>query len=319
MTEHKLLVSIIIPLIDHRDQYMKSIQSFRDQTLKNESYEIIVACVETAPELEQIEKAYPDVRIVFCDHYQDHEMFNAAIANSHGQYLYLTECHCFAQPECVEAAINAVKTQGIQCINSNSTGANANRFSEMEQRLFDLDVIRWKESVRAKISVRGFLVDRDSWDEVGGFPTEYGHFSELMMGQRLQNAGKAFGYADDSFVAHYNQTCLKTLIAELTVYGFHECHSNHHFPPDDPDYLCEEWQWYRDKPDEVTHFIQKHQRRLRWLYAVLMISPGSAPWFPSYYRELWETSIRVGRLKYLHEMAKSTSTPISMPKHPAAA
>jgi|SaaInlStandDraft_1057018.scaffolds.fasta_scaffold229326_1 hypothetical protein len=147
----------------------------------------------------------------------------------------------------------------------------------------------------------------------------YGHFSELMMGQRLQSEGKAFGYADESFVAHYNQTCLKTLISELTVYGFHECHSNHHFPPDDPDFLCEEWQWHRDKPEEISRTIQRHQRRLRWLYAVLMISPRSTPWFFSYYSETWETSIRAGRLKYLREMAKSTSTPISMPKHPAAA
>jgi hypothetical protein len=164
MTEHKLLASVIIPLIDHRDQYMKSIKSFRDQTLENESYEIIVACLETAPELDEITTAYPDVRIVFCDNYQDHEMYNAAIANSHGQYPYLTECHCFAEPECVEAAIQATKTQGVQCINSNSNNGNANRFGEMEQRLFDIDVVRWKESARSKISVREFLIDRTTWD-----------------------------------------------------------------------------------------------------------------------------------------------------------
>lgn len=317
MSEHKLLASVIIALIDHRDQYMKSIQSFRDQTLENESYEIIVACIETAPELDEITTAYPDVRIVFCDHYQDHEMYNTGVENAYGQYIYLTECHCFAQPECVANAIEAAKTQNVDCINSNSTGANANRFAEMEQTLFEIDVERWKASPRSKLSLRGFLIERVSWDEVGGFPTEYGHFAELMIGQRLQQAGKTFGYADLSFVAHYNQPSPKTLIAELIHYGFHECHSNHYFPPNDPDYLCEEWQWYRDKPEEVSSITQKHQRRLRWLYAVLMISPRSTPWFFSYYRELWETSIRIGRLKYLSEMAKPD--PLFIPKHPAAA
>jgi len=317
MPDHNLLVSIIIPLIDHRGQYMKCLQTFHEQTLKKGSYEVIVACLESAPELEVITTAYPDVRIVFCDEYTDHALYNAGIEGSSGKYLYLTECHCFATPTCVEKAIEAAETQGFDCLNSNSTGANANKFAEMEQRLFDIDVENWKEGTRSKISVRGFLVDRDSWNEVGGFPTEYGHFSELMLGQRLRNLGKTFGYADESVVAHYNQPHLKTLMAELKVYGFHECHGNHHFPPHDEKYLCEEWQWYRETPEKVPQIIQRHQRRLRWLAAVLRLSPASASWFFPYYRELWETSIRVGRLTYLYELAQPG--PILVPRHPAAA
>ena len=181
---------------------------------------------------------------------------------------------------------------------------------------------RMERGTRSKISVRGFLVDRDSWNEVGGFPTEYGHFSELMLGKDYESSERHSGMRIESRSSHITiNPSPKTLMAELKVhYGFHECHGNHHFPPTMNQNICaKSGSGIGDKPEEVPSITQKHQRRLRWLAAVLMIQPCvRLPWFFSYYRELWETSIRSGPPDL--SLAKWPSrSPILVPRHPAAA
>jgi hypothetical protein len=55
--------------------------------------------------------------------------------------------------------------------------------------------LSWIGDKKCKISVRGTLILRSIWEEIGGFLPGYGHFSEMMIGAKLESMGVRFGYA----------------------------------------------------------------------------------------------------------------------------
>jgi hypothetical protein len=314
VNDRNKLVSVILPLDDHRDQYAKSIQSFLNQTLDPAAMEVLVPCSGANPEIQrEIAQAFPDARLIQAAGLNLHELYNLAAAQAAGTYLYLSEMHCVANPDCLEEAIACAEREEYDCVCSNSSGINQNAVSTGEQRIFENDLENWKRNARGKVVIRGFLIAREDWEKFGGLPSEYGHFSEVMLGRTLQEAGKRFGYADRSVVAHCNQTNLKELTASLIQYGYDECHSNHLAPPIAPELLCEEWTKYRDRLEETAARMRRLKWRLFYLSAFAKFWPSHHAWHFRAVERIWDASIRIGRLQYLRELQQAAEPTSVLP------
>lgn len=306
MKDTSRLVSVILPLDDHRDQYAKSIQSFLNQTLDPAEVEVLVPCSAANPEIQQeIAQKFPDARLIQAAGLNLHELYNLAAAQAAGTYLYLSEMHCVANPDCLAEAIACAEREDYDYVCSNSSGINQNAISAGEQRIFENELENWKRNARGKVTIRGFLIARTVWESTGGLQSEYGHFSEVMLGRTLGEAGKRFGYGDRSVIAHCNQTNLKELTNSLIQYGYDECHSNHFAPPIAPELLCEEWTMYRDRKDKTAARMRKLKRRLFYLSAFVRFCPPNSARYLQAFQELWEVSIRFGRLQYLRDLESS--------------
>ncbi|HSG69301.1 MAG TPA: glycosyltransferase [Planctomycetaceae bacterium] len=314
MKDTNRLVSVILPLDDHRDQYAKSIQSFLNQTLAPAAVEVLVPCSEANPEIQQeIAQNFPDARLIQAAGLNLHELYNLAAAQASGTYLYLSEMHCVANPDCLAEAIACAEREECDCVCSNSSGINQNAVAAGEQRIFESDLENWKKNVRAKVVIRGFLIARAVWEKFGGLQSAYGHFSEVMLGRNLQEAGKRFGYADRSVIAHCNQSNLKELTASLIQYGYDECHSNHFAPPIAPELLCEEWTKYRDRKEKTATRMRKLKRRLFYLIAFVRFCPPNHACHFRAVERIWDASIRIGRLRYLRELQQAAEQASVLP------
>jgi glycosyltransferase involved in cell wall biosynthesis len=299
----KPLVSVVIPLPDHREQTFACLASFLNQTLAEGEVEVIVSCDGSHPQLAaEIASEFAQVRLLQRPGAEFMSLYNEAAAVAQGKYIFITEMHCVAEPDCLAAAIRHVEQGQLTCACVNSRGINANRFAACEQRILEEDLPRWLNADQGKISIRGFLLPREVWQQVGGFQRQYYHFAEVMMGRKLNALGCKIGYVQAGLVNHYNQAEIYHLTEELTDYGYGEAYCSHVESSSEATLTCYELEKQQRKG---TTRPKLHWRRvtnlarLHWYRMLMKLLPLSEESFYRLYVKHWEISIRIGRYNYL--------------------
>lgn len=293
------MISVVIPLPDDRGHLAECLQGFTQQQI-TVPYEIIVPTSE--PVSVELLEQYPDVRWLYRPGLRINALYNAGAAEARGKYLYISESHCVPQADCLHQIFNYVRQANVAAACSASGGLPGNFVSDGEQRMFEEDFLRWLSARKCKVSIRGTMIERALWEQVGGFQAEYGHFSEVMIGCKFEALGVRFGFADKSFIHHGNQVCLRELAKELQEYGEDECRCSHLAAPDEQPTAS--WEW--EQKEKLLNRFGRLQREqwLEWARQqiralALNYIPMSSQQSYDYFLHYWRGAIRTGRLNYL--------------------
>ncbi|MDA0285148.1 MAG: glycosyltransferase [Planctomycetota bacterium] len=309
MSRNAKLVSVVIPICDHRDQVYQSIESFLNQSMSADDMEIVVLCDGVDLSLErEIAGRYPLLRLIPGRGSNVPALYNVGVEAASGRFVYISEMHCVAEPDCLEEAIRFILGSNATCAASRSDGINGNLIAEGEQRIFENDIRRWRDSGKGKVTIRGFLIERSAWNRAGGLRSEFGHYSEVMLGQRLEALGERIGYADRSMVHHCNQSDLESLTAELIDYGVGECRSNAECSPAERLGVCHEWvKFANGRMSGLRLALQQTKATLsrQWSRLIMALFSSSPEIFQQAYLTHWKTAIRIGRLRYIESLDRS--------------
>ncbi len=299
------VISVVIPLPDDRGHLLDCLTGFTQQEI-DVPFEVIVATAEEdSYSLGELPHQFPTVRWVHQSGLNVNALYNLAASAAYGTYLYVTESHCVPRRDCLRQIYEVVQRENVPAACSASDGINQNRIAEGEQRIFEEDFLSWIGDMKCKIAIRGTLILRSIWNDIGGFQSEFGHFSEMMIGAKLEAMGIRFGYAEKSIVSHVNQVCFQELGAELIEYGADECRANHLGPADHQVAYSSEWLQRESLICDRSRLERKRQReilrqRLRaWAFQWL---PMSGKRRYQLFVQFWQGSIRLGRLRYLASM-----------------
>ncbi|PQO37488.1 glycosyltransferase family 2 protein [Bremerella cremea] len=296
------LISVVVPLPDDRGHLLECLQGFTQQQI-DVPFEVIVPTSERSPEsLASLFEQFPSVRWVHRPGLRVNGLYNAGAEEARGKYLYITESHCVPQPDCLQQIFDYVRQNQLPVACSASDGLPGNHIAAGEQRIFEEDFVRWMGARKCKVAIRGTLIERALWEKAGGFQAEYGHFSEMMIGRKLESLGARVGCAERSVVSHGNQECLKELAAELIEYGEDECRCSHLGAADEQP--AASWEW-RQREKFLNRFGRLKREQFReWTRqqiraAAINLFPMSADRRFQYFVHFWHGAIRQGRLKYI--------------------
>ena len=296
------VISVVIPLPDDRGQLVDCLHGFTSQTLTEPS-EVIVATADTsADDLTQLVEQFPGVRSIVRPGLRVGALYNAGAEVAVGHYLYISESHCVPHPDCLRQVLDFVRQTGYQASCSNSDGINGNYVAAGEQRIFEEDFRQWMEEGKCKISIRGTLIERELWNQVGGLQAEFGHFAEVMFGLALEVMGVRMGFAARSIVSHCNQVSFKLLAQELFEYGEDQCRASHMGPAEQQGVPSAEWAGRERllRYDVLLKLKQKKEtlrQRLREMAIRYVPMPDELRF--RLFRKFWQGAARLGRLNYL--------------------
>jgi glycosyltransferase involved in cell wall biosynthesis len=299
------LVSVVVPLPDHREHVFAAISSLVNQNLPAGDFEIIAPSDGLDLALEKaIAAQFPTIHIPRQAGGNTSALYNLGAATARGKYLYFTESHCVADANCLQALLDFVQSEDLDAACATSDGINANAFARGEQRLFEEDIRAWQAKGQGKFTIRGFMILRQRWQRAGGLRAQFGHFAEIMLSRRLQDQGVKIGFASKALVHHCNQTSPAKLSAELIEYGYDECASYRWAPPEDLTLIAGDWvkrERYLRGFGRIQMSLASAYARLFWQRFVMSL-PGvpTSTFFRAFVKH-WSTSITIGRLTYLAE------------------
>lgn len=305
------VISVVIPLPDDRGQAYESLKGFTQQAV-NVAHEVIVPTdAVSADEIAWLVELFPQVHWIYRPGLNVNALYNVGAQVARGEYLYITEAHCIPRSDCLQRIYEFVQESEFPAACSASDGINGNYVAEGEQWIFEEDFHQWMKAQKCKIAIRGTLIKRRLWEDVGGFQAEFGHFSEMLIGSKLEAAGVRIGFAAKSWVSHCNQVSLKELSAELIEYGEDECRSCHLMPAELHVADTKEWadrEWLQKNSIWLRFRQTKEAIRQRVRAIAIGYLPLSRKSRLQLFRRFWQGAIRQGRLKYVASMKSQPQT-----------
>ncbi|QDU75540.1 hypothetical protein Pan97_25730 [Bremerella volcania] len=315
------VISVVIPLPDDRGHAYDSLKGFTQQTL-DVTHEVIVPTdAASRDEIAWLVDLFPQVHWIYRPGVNVNALYNFGAAVARGTYLYISESHCIPRADCLQQIYDFVQESGLPAACSASDGINANYVARFEQRIFEEDFHHWMNAKKCKIAIRGTLIERRLWEQIGGFQDEFGHFAEMLIGRQLEAAGVQFGLAAKSFVSHCNQVSLKLLSDELIEYGEDECRSCHLMSKEMHVANTREWaerEWLQGNTVWLRFRQAKESFRQRLRKLAITYLPMPAEWRFRVFRRYWQGAIRQGRLRYLASMKTQHAVPEEVVQSPVA-
>ena len=207
-TATSVLVSVLIPLGDHRHFAERSIHAWcNEQTLDRERYEVIVVAPPGFPraELARIEGLVgPHGRVLPGTSRHDVALVTAAAAVAQGEFLMFSESHAWPSPNLLERCIARMNDHpewaALVC---GVRRVIANRIGDAEADMYERDFnsgstnLRWRN-----VNDVAFLTRRAPYLAVGGFDATLGHFAEWVLAARYATEGFIVGHSPDIEMWH---------------------------------------------------------------------------------------------------------------------
>jgi hypothetical protein len=222
-----LLVSVILPLPDHRGLAEQSARSWAvEQTLPRDRYEVLVITDGSQPAVEPQVAALlrPHDRLLVIPRGNEAHFYAAGAAEARGRWLFFTEAHVLGAPDCLEKVVRALLTTGANGVACRSGAICTNAFGRSEHRVFqEVSRVRLATGHWSKLFLRGSAISRRVFDEVGGLNARYGLFAEPDLAARLHARGHRISYAPDALVVHLNTANVAELRESIHSYVSGEC------------------------------------------------------------------------------------------------
>jgi hypothetical protein len=222
-----LLVSVVLPIADHRGQALGSVRSWaRTQTLPRDRYEVIVVSDGLEPGLDaQIRTLlHPQDRLVYGPPGIEARLYDVGARAARGRWLFFTEAHCFGDRQCLEAMVSYLDASGDDGASARSQGIASNYLARMEERLFHENASpRLAPEHWNKIFMRGSALARECYLQAGGLTWRYGLFAEPDLAARLYASGHKIGHAPAAVVRHVNTRSVAELRSSVHDYSGGQC------------------------------------------------------------------------------------------------
>ncbi len=213
--------SVVVTLMEHRGLAEGCVASWvRDQTYPRGRYELIVVSDGASRRLERRLRALLPVphRLLSERSNNETELYHLGATAARGRWLLFNESHCVAEPNYLDA-LSHFLGGGWDAAVGVSVGVCANMLARMDERLFleGMRHVREHDDWR-KVSVHGFAIRRDLYEELGGLDPRFDRFAEWVLAARLRDRGARVGFADGARVRHHYRTGLWELLPSIASY-----------------------------------------------------------------------------------------------------
>lgn len=240
------VISVIIPLEFHRDQWERCWEGWNAQTVARSVYELILIVPPGFQGRAWLDGISAD-RVEFSSQSHDIDLCAAGAKKARGEYLLFTEAHCWPEPDALERCLEAIEANpdwaGFSCL---SVPVTHNRLSIAEAHMYVTDVEYgmhvhpWR-----KINDNCFVTSREAYECCGGFKTGLGHFAEWLLAAGYHQRGYKLGYFPRARFHHYFCGSLNELDAftvdfvngEIGYLGSEHDDSNSHLFEIPPEWL----------------------------------------------------------------------------------
>jgi len=218
---------VVVTLCEHRDLAEQTIKEWtQHQTFDQDAYELVVIGTGCDSQMESGVRALLRKQDLFVDGGTENpaELYDKGIRAAHGRYVFINESHSLPEPDCLEKITGFLAANpqysGAFCRN---VGTSEHYIGRMEDRVYQEDPLEQADHWN-KVTIRGSMMPRDLYLELGGFERELGHFAEVALGIKLHESGRRLSVATDAVVHHFGAESFTELTQGLADYGVAEMH-----------------------------------------------------------------------------------------------
>jgi predicted dehydrogenase len=219
--------SVVLPLPDHRGHALDCLRSWTvSQDYPGERYEIVVVGNGTEPEVEAGVRALlrPGDRLLRLETPNELAMYHHGAQAARGHWLLFTEPHCTAEPQCLAELARYLASTPCEGACLRSLPGHDARMARLERRLFEEGFATWsRPGDWRKVIMRGFVLRRDVYEEVGGFEHRFDRFAEWALAATLHSRGIVLGYAAGAAVRHFDTTSFAEVFPSVVSFTHGEC------------------------------------------------------------------------------------------------
>jgi predicted dehydrogenase len=219
--------SVVVPLPDHRGHALDCLRSWTaSQDYPGERYEVIVVGNGTEPEVEAEARALlrPGDRLLRLETPNELAMYHHGAQAARGRWLLFTEPHCEAEPECLAELARYLAATPCAGACLRSVPGHDGRRARLERRQFEEGFAAWsRPGDWRKVIMRGFVLRRDVYEDVGGFEHRFDRFAEWALAATLHSRGLVLGYAPGAAVKHFDTTSFAELFPSVVSFTQGEC------------------------------------------------------------------------------------------------
>jgi len=224
----KPLVSVILPMEDHRGLGLQSLESWTQyQRCNAEDFELIILLNGVDDKLAKAmqQRLRSGDRAINQIASTEMEAYDIGAREAKGKYLFFTEPHCIAEPEAVTQIIHFFQTKSnLDGFCARSMPIIRNSIGKMEMQMYEKGFVDWsKEDHWVKVILRGFGIRRESYLNAGGYDFKYDRFSEWLLAATLHHKGYRLGYAPGVGVHHLYSDSFSLLAPFIKSFTEGEC------------------------------------------------------------------------------------------------
>ena len=204
---------VIVPLSDHRGSAEACVRSWTmNQECRPEDFQLVLISNQETEAMADTLKPMLRNHDLWISTDQppaemgqgDMEEYVAGIDQTDAEWIFLSEPHCEATPECVREIrrfFSASEAAGFctSCIDGYSSS-----WGKMEGLFYWKGFEEWRKVGHwAKMIMRGFGIRRAVYRRVGGFRLRYGRFGEWLLAADLHRGGWYIDYAPGVILVHH--------------------------------------------------------------------------------------------------------------------
>jgi hypothetical protein len=271
-------LSVLVPLPHARGDAVDHLRTWTHaQTLPRDRYQVVVASDGTDPALEDrvAPVLAPQDILVHRPGRDWMGLYDAAAARAHAPWLLLTECHCLADPGCLERTAGAVAARPELDVALLEHGhATPGAVGRMGARWFDEMYSRWAAPGEwPRLNLVGFAIRRQAYEAAGGLGPRYGLFAPAFLAARLHESGARFGMVAGARVVHVHEPDIGEHHAHSADYTRGECLARAEHDPR----FCERYFGYADEWANRRRYEAEVARSLVAVLARAILRPGGRP------------------------------------------
>ena len=203
-------IAIIFPLHDERGMARKAVAAWKKQCQDDPTCHIVVVGKKHGRLSAAIQKQLgTQGRFVFCDSRNEAEIYNAGVQATDAKWLLFTESHVLPTDETVSKLKCRLRETSAGAAVLGSTHLARSRFSAVDGALHTRESPSMQSlGLWRCVGLRGFVVRRDIFKQLGCFNTRYFRFAETAFAIHLTQSGHELVSFDDVIVCHVDSDSL---------------------------------------------------------------------------------------------------------------
>ena len=221
---------VIIPLSDHRGSAEACVRSWTmGQECNQEDFQLIlISNQETEAMADKLKPLLRNHDLWIATDQPLAELgqgdmaeYVTGIEETDAEWIFLSEPHCEATPECVREIRRFFAASEAAGFCTSCIDGYASPWGKMEGLYYWQGFEEWRKAGHwAKMIMRGFGIRRSVYRRVGGFKLRYGRFSEWLLAADLHRGGWYIDYAPGVVLVHHyslNKPFLDGAIEEFVI------------------------------------------------------------------------------------------------------
>jgi hypothetical protein len=210
----------------------RAVAAWKKQCQNDPACQIIVLGQRRGRRSATIQKELrPQDRFVCCDSRNEAELYNAGARATDAKWLLFTESHVLPTAETVHKLKQRLQQTTAAAAVLGSSHLARSRFSAVDAALHECESPSMHSlGLWRCVGLRGFVVRRYVFEQLGGFNTRYFRFAETAFAIRLTESGHHLVAFDDVVVQHVDSDSLPEIFFAMKFGRLGACRFHHEEP-----------------------------------------------------------------------------------------